>query len=44
MLQSTTDLELISRNQREEFNAFCTNCNLVDKVSADHIGLKCDST
>ncbi len=43
MLQSTTDLELISRNQREEFNAFCDSCNLVGKVSADHLGLKCDS-
>lgn len=43
MLQNTTDLELLSKSQREEFNVFCNSCNLVGKVSADRIGLKCDS-
>lgn len=43
MLQNTTDLELISKNQREEFDIFCTNCNLIGKISVDHIGLKCSS-
>lgn len=44
MLQNTADLEFVSKNQRDEFNVFCTDCNLVGKVSADHIGLKCSST
>jgi predicted metalloenzyme YecM len=44
MLQNTIDLESVSKNQRDEFNAFCSDCNLVGKISADHIGLKCSST
>lgn len=43
MLQNTIDLEFISKNQRDEFDAFCLDSNLVGKVSADHIGLKCSS-
>lgn len=43
MLQNTSDLELFSVNERKEFDDFIRNCDLLGKVSADHICVKCSS-
>jgi predicted metalloenzyme YecM len=43
MLNNVADLEIVSKDKIEEFNAFCAHCELVGKVHADHIGLKASS-
>ncbi len=43
MLQNTNDLELFSINERKDFDDFVRNCDLVGKVSADHVCIKCSS-
>lgn len=44
MLQNTIDLADFSKSKIDEFNIFCKGCDLIEKVQADHICLKCSST
>lgn len=43
MLQNTSDLKILVNKYLEEFNSFCEQNELVGKVAADHVGLKCST-
>jgi predicted metalloenzyme YecM len=43
MVKNSLDLAESSKSFLNEFNLFCKDNNLLGKVKADHIGLKCSS-
>lgn len=43
MLQSSNDVLIFAQPYIDEFNLFCIQNNLIGKVQADHIGLKCST-
>ena len=44
MLQVAEDIKALSQVYVSEFNAFCGEYDLVGKVRADHLGIKCSHT
>ncbi len=44
MLKNSNDLGATTAPFIEEFNRFCSDHNLLGKINADHIGLKCSSS
>jgi predicted metalloenzyme YecM len=43
MLENSHDLSQAAAPYLEEFNAFCQNSGIAEKVRADHLGLKCST-
>lgn len=43
MLKNSLDLVEVSKSFLDEFDLFCKDIELLGKVKADHIGLKCSS-
>lgn len=44
MLETSNDIYVKTESLVLEFNQFCVENNLLEKVQADHIGLKCSSS